>query len=136
MNGSNGKSSSKHEVSLPFQWWDGNGGEDRSGYLVTLEGECIRKATSKDAYVLGATAGESSVIKIGSVSIQEDGRCQIIGFCQSEVVLCGKAAVRDDGTCQPNGTCRPNDEGIATLHPFGYRVLKRLDERTILIMVK
>jgi hypothetical protein len=54
----------------------------------------------------------------------------------SAVGMMGKLAVRDDGTCQPDGFCRPNGEGIATAAETGYRVMKRLDENRVRILMK
>ncbi|MGL6199881.1 MAG: peptidase G2 autoproteolytic cleavage domain-containing protein [Lachnospiraceae bacterium] len=52
------------------------------------------------------------------------------------VGMVGKLRVRDDGSCQPNGWCQPNTDGIATSSEQGYKVLKRLDENTVLICIK
>jgi hypothetical protein len=58
----------------------------------------------------------------------------------SPVGLVGKLLVRDDGTCQPNGFCSSNDDGIATTasaQGFNtYRVLKRVDDNIIQVLVK
>lgn len=46
-----------------FEWADGNSEqEDRVGYFVTIEGEFIRKATSKDEYILGIISATPSVV--------------------------------------------------------------------------
>ncbi|MEK3684710.1 peptidase G2 autoproteolytic cleavage domain-containing protein [Paenibacillus sp. FSL R10-2736] len=37
----------------------------------------------------------------------------------------GKLLVRDHETCIEDGSCLPNDEGVATATPEGYRVLVR-----------
>ena len=52
------------------------------------------------------------------------------------VGLMGKLIVRDDGTCVVNGYCKPNDDGIATRSDTGYRVIARLDENVIKILIK
>lgn len=52
------------------------------------------------------------------------------------VGITGKLLVSDDGSCQVDGYCLPNDQGIATAAEKGYRVMKRLAEDQILIMVK
>lgn len=54
----------------------------------------------------------------------------------SAVGLMGKLVVIDDGTCQVNGYCKPNSEGIATASDTGYRVMKRLDENHVRILLK
>lgn len=54
----------------------------------------------------------------------------------SPVGLIGKLVVIDDGTCQVNGYCKPNKNGIATASDTGYRVIERLDENHIRILLK
>jgi hypothetical protein len=53
----------------------------------------------------------------------------------SAVGLMGKLVVIDDGTCQVNGYCKPNENGIATASETGYRVMKRLDENHVRILL-
>lgn len=49
-----------------FEWTDGNvDNEDRRGYFVTLEGSKIRKANTKDDYILGVISATPSVIGNG-----------------------------------------------------------------------
>jgi hypothetical protein len=46
-----------------FEWLDGNPeSEDRVGYFVTLDGDKIRKCTSKDDYILGIVSGNPAVV--------------------------------------------------------------------------
>lgn len=52
------------------------------------------------------------------------------------VGLLGKLIVIDDGTCQENGYCYASENGIATASETGYRVLKRIDESHVKILVK
>ncbi|MCM1329352.1 MAG: hypothetical protein NC253_07905 [Ruminococcus sp.] len=52
------------------------------------------------------------------------------------VGLVGKLIVIDDGTCEVNGYCSPANGGIAVKSETGYRVLSRLDETHIKILVK
>ena len=54
----------------------------------------------------------------------------------SPVGLIGKLVAIDDGTCQVNGYCKPNKNGIATASDTGYRVIERLDENHIRILLK
>ena len=54
----------------------------------------------------------------------------------SAVGIMGKLIVRDDGTCQVNGYCCVADGGIATASDIGYRVLSRLDDNHIKILIK
>ncbi|WP_310830322.1 peptidase G2 autoproteolytic cleavage domain-containing protein [Paenibacillus pedocola] len=52
------------------------------------------------------------------------------------VGILGKLLVRDDGTCQPGSYCMPNNDGIATAAPAGYRVLNRTRDDQIRIFVR
>lgn len=46
-----------------FEWADGNdGGEDRAGRFVTLEGDKIRLANADDGFILGVVSGDPSVV--------------------------------------------------------------------------
>lgn len=54
----------------------------------------------------------------------------------SVVALLGQVAVYDDGTCKPNYYCLPNESGIATSEPEGFRVMKRLCDNQILILFR
>lgn len=52
------------------------------------------------------------------------------------VGLVGKLIVVDDGTCEVNGYCVPANGGIATKSETGYRVLSRIDENHIKVLIK
>lgn len=52
------------------------------------------------------------------------------------VGLVGKLIAVDDGTCEVNGYCKPVVGGKAAKAETGYRVLSRLDENHIKILVK
>ena len=71
------------------------------------------------------------------------------------VGLCGQVIVVDDGTCEVNGYCRPYVDGIASsftindidedipnfmkefyLTTKGFRVMERLDENHIKVLIK
>lgn len=54
----------------------------------------------------------------------------------SAVGMVGKLIVCDDGTCTVNGYCYPSVNGVATKSANGYRVIKRLDDSHIKIIVK
>lgn len=59
-----------------FEWSDGNiKNEDRVGFIVTLEGDKIRKALSNDAYILGIISVNPSVI---GDSHQEDWQAKYV----------------------------------------------------------
>ena len=48
----------------------------------------------------------------------------------------GQLVVIDDGTCVVNGYCKCGVNGVATKADNGYRVMKRIDENTILVLIK
>lgn len=52
------------------------------------------------------------------------------------VGLCGQVVVVDDGTCIAGGYCKPSHDGIGTIADNGYRVMKRIDETHIKVLVK
>ena len=52
------------------------------------------------------------------------------------VGLLGKLVLIDDGTCIAGGYCACNDSGIATASKTGYKVLNRLDETHIKVLIK
>lgn len=54
----------------------------------------------------------------------------------SAIGLVGKLIVVDDGTCEVNGYCKCGDNGIAIKSDTGYRVLSRIDETHIKILIK
>lgn len=54
----------------------------------------------------------------------------------SPIGMMGKLLVRDDGTSKVNGYCKPNDQGIATSSTVGYRVMERVNENIIRVLVK
>ena len=57
----------------------------------------------------------------------------------SAVGMMGKLLVHDDGTCVVNGFCKSNDSGIATSTTStttGYRVMKRVSENIVQILIK
>lgn len=181
-----------------FEWLDQNqDNEDRVGYFVTLDGEYIRKVTSKDDYILGIVSANPSVIgdnhdlnwkgrfltddwgrtRYGLIDVpavtetriiinEEDGTeneetIEIKSAKQewqplvnpewnpdeyytrrekrpewSAVGMMGKLLVRDDGTCKVNGYCQSNDDGIATASDRGYRVMERVAENIIRVVIK
>lgn len=52
------------------------------------------------------------------------------------VGLVGKLIIVDDGTCEVNGYCKPTKVGTATKSETGYRVLSRIDENHIKVLIK
>ena len=54
----------------------------------------------------------------------------------AKVGMVGKLVVVDDGTCEVNGYCKPGVDGVATASDVGYRVMSRIDENHIRVLVK
>ena len=52
------------------------------------------------------------------------------------VGLMGKLYVRDDGKCKVNEFCKTGDGGIAVPAENGYRVMKRVSDSIIQILIK
>ena len=52
------------------------------------------------------------------------------------VGLTGKLICIDDGTCEVNGYCYPSKNGIGTKSDHGYRVMKRIDDTHIQVLVR
>lgn len=65
------------------------------------------------------------------IYIQRDNRKE-----WNAVGMLGVLAVYDDGTCQVNGYCSCNDAGIATSSNSGYRVIARVKENIIKVVLK
>ncbi|MBD5087381.1 MAG: hypothetical protein HDT30_01000 [Clostridiales bacterium] len=54
----------------------------------------------------------------------------------SAVGMLGVLSVRDDGTCEVNGYCKCGDDGIATKAEEGYRVIKRINNNIVKVILK
>jgi hypothetical protein len=54
----------------------------------------------------------------------------------SAIGMLGVLAVYDDGTCEVNGYCKCNDNSIATKSDSGYRVIKRVSDNIVKIVLK
>lgn len=140
--------------------------EDRRGRFVTLDGEKIRLATADDEYILGAVSATPTVIgdahtddwhgkyvtDVFGARVLENGAWKLTEDFEEEqdtnytsrlkraewaaVGLVGKLIVVDDGTCQVNGYCKPSGNGIATAAETGFRVMARMDDTHIKVLIK
>ena len=54
----------------------------------------------------------------------------------SAIGMMGKLVVADDGTCEVNGYCKAGVNGIATKADDGYRVMARIDDTHIRVLVR
>ena len=54
----------------------------------------------------------------------------------SAIGMLGVLSVRDDGTCEVNGYCKCGNDGIATKAEEGYRVIKRVNDNIVKVILK
>ena len=54
----------------------------------------------------------------------------------AKVGMLGKILVVDDGTCGVNGYCYPGARGIGTKAETGYRVMKRIDDTHVTVLIR
>lgn len=150
-----------------FEWADDNtNSDDRRGYFVTMTGNKIKLATSKDTYILGVVSGKPSVIgnsdpdgwhghfmrdEFGNF-IMDENNSYIINPSYNldtkyipraerkewaAVGMLGVLVVRDDGTCTVDGYCTVSDEGKATSSDTpGYRVIERINDALIRVIFR
>lgn len=148
-----------------FEWLDGNvDNQDRIGLFVTLDGDKIKLA-NKDDYILGVISANPSIVgNSAELDWHDKYKTDVYGRLiydeshnpivsknyndtleyvprgarkeYSKVGLLGQLVVQDDGTCEVNGCCTANVNGVATKSDSGYRVIKRIDETHIKIILK
>lgn len=148
-----------------FEWLDGNvDNQDRIGLFVTLDGDKIKLA-NKDDYILGVISANPSIVgnsaeldwhdkyktDVYGRLIYDESHNHIVSKNYndtleyvprgarkeySKVGLLGQLVVQDDGTCEVNGYCTASVNGVATKSDSGYRVIKRIDETHIKIILK
>lgn len=148
-----------------FEWLDGNvDNQDRIGLFVTLDGDKIKLA-NKDDYILGVISANPSIVgNSAELDWHDKYKTDVYGRLiydeshnpivsknyndtleyvprgarkeYSKVGLLGQLVVQDDGTCEINGYCTASVNGVATKSDSGYRVIKRIDETHIKIILK
>lgn len=148
-----------------FEWLDGNTkNQDRVGLFVTLDGDKIKLANKGD-YILGVISANPSIVgNSAELDWHDKYKTDVYGRLiydeshnlilnenyndtleyiprgarkeYSKVGLLGQLVVQDDGTCKINGYCTASVNGVATKSDSGYRVIKRIDEIHIKIMLK
>lgn len=148
-----------------FEWLDGNvDNQDRIGLFVTLDGDKIKLANHGD-YLLGVISANPSIVgNSAELDWHDKYKTDVYGRLiydeshnpivsknyndtleyvprgarkeYSKVGLLGQLVVQDDGTCEVNGCCTANVNGVATKSDSGYRVIKRIDETHIKIILK
>lgn len=148
-----------------FEWLDGNTkNQDRVGLFVTLDGDKIKLANKGD-YILGVISANPSIVgNSAELDWHDKYKTDVYGRLiydeshnlilnenyndtleyiprgarkeYSKVGLLGQLVVQDDGTCKINGYCTASVNGVATKSDSGYRVIKRIDETHIKIILK
>lgn len=148
-----------------FEWLDGNvDNQDRIGLFVTLDGDKIKLA-NKDDYILGVISANPSIVgnsaeldwhdkyktDVYGRLIYDESHNPIVNENYDDTLeyvprgarkeydkvgLLGQLVVQDDGTCEVNGYCTASVDGMATKSDSGYRVVKRIDETHIKIILK
>lgn len=148
-----------------FEWLDGNvDNQDRIGLFVTLDGDKIKLANKGD-YILGVISANPSIVgNSAELDWHDKYKTDVYGRLiydeshnlilnenyndtleyiprgarkeYSKVGLLGQLVVQDDGTCKINGYCTASANGVATKSDSGYRVIKRIDETHIKIILK
>ena len=146
-----------------FEWVDGNPeNEDRRGYLVSLDGDKIIPAHGDEIY--GIISANPSVIGnnplewhgkykkdvFGCMILDDNGEPIISDDYDPEKVyvprsqrpewsplgLVGRLIIVDNGTCKPNGyVSARNGIGTASLSPTNIRVLKRIDDNHVEVLL-
>lgn len=148
-----------------FEWLDGNTkNQDRVGLFVTLDGDKIKLANHGD-YILGVISANPSIVgnsaeldwhdryktDVYGRLIYDESHNPIVNENYDDTLeyvprgarkeydkvgLLGQLVVQDDGTCEINGYCTASVDGMATKSDSGYRVIKRIDETHIKIILK
>lgn len=146
-----------------FEWVDGNPeNEDRRGYLVSLDGDKIIPAHGDEIY--GIISANPSVIGnnpfewhgkykkdvFGCMILDDNGEPIISDDYDPEKVyvprsqrpewsplgLVGRLIIIDNGSCKPNGyVSARNGIGTASLSPTNIRVLKRIDDNHVEVLL-
>lgn len=148
-----------------FEWVDENvNNEDRVGLIVQLNGEKIEPAQSFEN-VIGIVAGNPAFVadtaaldwhnryktdNFGRYTLTNDGDLEETDEYDNTqtytprqfrkewapISILGKVYVRHDGTVQTGGFATLKENGIACSGESGYRVLKRIDNESALVLVK
>lgn len=148
-----------------FEWVDANeNNEDRVGLMVQLNGEKIEPAQSFEN-VIGIVAVNPAFVA-DTAALDWHGRYKTDNFGRytlstagdmeetdeydntqiyiprqlrkewAPISILGKVYIRHDGTVQTGGFATLKENGIACAGESGYRVLKRIDNESALVLVK
>lgn len=131
----------------------GNGDEDWKGrYILDDFGSYIIEEFEYDeeepVEVIDEETGETKIEikttkKIGTKYKENPDYDATLPYIQREdrpewdaVGMLGVLSVRDDGTCKVNGFCKVAEGGIATASDDGYRVVKRVSDNVVKVIIK
>lgn len=131
----------------------GNGDEDWQGrYILDDFGSRIIEEFEYDeeepVEVVDEETGETKIEikitkKIGTKYKENPDYDATLPYIQREdrpewdaVGMLGVLSVRDDGTCKVNGFCKVAEGGIATASDDGYRVVKRVSDNVVKVIIK
>ena len=123
----------------------GNGDEDWQGRYIHDEfGDFIIEEFQYEEKILNEETDETIIVtKIGAKYKENPDYNSSLPYVQREarpewdaVGMVGALSVRDDGTCEVNGYCKVTNGGIATASEEGYRVIKRINENIVKVILK
>ena len=131
----------------------GNGDEDwRGRYIMDEFGAFITEDFEYEEVVLEEVIDEETgetttimktVVKTGKRYKQNPDYDPTLQYIQradrpewDAVGMVGVLSVRDDGTCKVNGFCKVSEGGIATSSDSGYRVIKRVNDNIVKVVLK
>ena len=117
--------------------WQGRYLKDEFGSIIQHEVECEEQIFDKETnkmriitkVMLKNKENPEYDTSLSYISRSDRPEWDAIG-------MMGVLAVRDDGTCQVNSYCKVTDEGIATASDTGYRVITRVNDHVIKIILK
>ena len=115
--------------------WQGKYLKDIFGDIITQEVEIPESIDAKTGETIPAYTAKQF-----AVNPDYDGDQKYIGreFRKewAPVGFHGQIVMVDDGTCQVNSFCKPSVNGVATASVDGYRVMTRIDDTHIKVLVR
>ena len=123
----------------------GNGDECWKGrYILDNFGRYIEESFEYEEPVVDKETGEETKVKKTGTKWKEtpdyDSTIKYIPRRSrpewDAVGMLGVLSVYDDGTCKVNGYCKCADGGIATVSETGYRVIKRVTDNIVKVVLK
>lgn len=115
--------------------WQGMYQKDIYGDLLTEEID-IPERTDKETGKITPAAKKKQLVLNPNYNPNEEYISREFRKEWSPVGFHGQIVTVDDGTCQVNGYCKPSDSGIATASETGYRVMNRIDNNHVLVLMR